>query len=99
MADCDVPECYVALIQAGRYDGLAGLFAEDAEFQNPLGDVLRGRAAIDRMEINDDDHLLPCPDPARSAVRDVPALRAVHRTRRGGGHCGFGVGFDSVRLS
>ena len=46
MTGCDVPQRYVALIQAGRYDELAQLFAEDAEFMNPLGDVLRGRNVI-----------------------------------------------------
>ena len=46
MAGCDVPQRYVALVRAGRYEDLAGLFAEDAVFHNPLGDVLRGRDAI-----------------------------------------------------
>jgi hypothetical protein len=46
VAGCDIPERYVALIQQGRYADLGELFAVDAIFQNPLGQVLRGREAI-----------------------------------------------------
>lgn len=46
MAGCDVPERYVAIIQEGRYSDLGDLFAINAVFQNPLGQVLRGREEI-----------------------------------------------------
>ena len=46
MAGCDIPDRYVGLIQEGRYADLGELFAVDAAFRTPLGQILRGREAI-----------------------------------------------------
>jgi hypothetical protein len=46
MTACDIAAQYVAHIQAGRYEAVGELFADDAIFYNPQGRVLRGRDAI-----------------------------------------------------
>lgn len=46
MSSCDVATEYVEHIREGRYDEVGELFAENAIFYNPQGNILRGRSAI-----------------------------------------------------
>lgn len=43
---CDVPREYVRLINAGQYDSLGGLFADDAVYMGPDGQTRHGSKAI-----------------------------------------------------
>jgi hypothetical protein len=43
---CDVANHYVRLIQAGQYDEVGELWADDAVFYNPQGTILRGKLSI-----------------------------------------------------
>ena len=46
MQPCDVAAQYVSLIQAGRYAEVGELWADDAVFYNPAGQVIHGKPAI-----------------------------------------------------
>ena len=43
---CDVAKKYIDLTEAKRYDEVGELWAEDAVFFNPAGNIIRGRSAI-----------------------------------------------------
>lgn len=43
---CDVAREYIRLTDEKRYDEVGELWAEDAIFYNPRGEVIRGKAAI-----------------------------------------------------
>ncbi len=43
---CDVARTYIRLTDEGRYDEVGDLWAPDAIFYNPRGDILRGQPAI-----------------------------------------------------
>lgn len=43
---CNVAREYIRLTAEGRYDDVGGLWAEDAVFYSPSGEVIRGRTAI-----------------------------------------------------
>jgi SnoaL-like domain len=49
---CAAASRYVDRINAGQYSKLSELFSETAEFLTPSGEVLHGRAAIDRFYSN-----------------------------------------------
>lgn len=46
MPVCDFAHQYVQYIQESRYEAVGDLWADDAIFYNPAGQVIRGRAAI-----------------------------------------------------
>jgi hypothetical protein len=68
----DVAARYVELIQAGRYDEVGELWADDAVFQNPVGTVIRGKAAIKAFYTNFLSSITPDVRAARYAT-DVEA--------------------------
>ncbi|UZW57366.1 nuclear transport factor 2 family protein [Sphingobium sp. JS3065] len=43
---CDVARTYIRLTAEGRYDEVGDLWAPDAVFFNPRGDIIRGQPAI-----------------------------------------------------
>jgi hypothetical protein len=46
-AGCEVAARYVQMINAGDFSGVAGLYADDATFLEPMRPTLRGRKQID----------------------------------------------------